>query len=154
MLSDGVRAVVQRVARAEVRVGDEVVGRIGSGLLVLVGAAAGDDDGDAAYLAEKVVGLRIFPDEQGQMNRGVLEIGGAVLVVSQFTLLGDCRKGRRPSFAHALEPVEAERLYQRFVAETEKTGVPVETGRFRALMQVELVNDGPVTLLLDSKRLF
>ncbi|HEX2573308.1 MAG TPA: D-aminoacyl-tRNA deacylase [Polyangia bacterium] len=148
------RAVVQRVSRAEVRVGGEVVGRIGQGLLVLVGAGQGDSESDAVYLADKVLGLRIFADEAGQMNRGLAEVGGALLVVSQFTLYGDCRKGRRPSFVEALAPEPAEALYLSFVERARQSGVPVETGRFRAMMEVELVNDGPVTLLVDSRKQF
>ncbi|MDB4969165.1 MAG: D-tyrosyl-tRNA(Tyr) deacylase [Myxococcales bacterium] len=146
--------MVQRVSRAEVRVGDEVTGRIGAGLLALV--AAGDDDSvdDVAYMVDKIVGLRIFPDDAGNMNRSLVDIGGALLIVSQFTLFGDARKGRRPSFIKAMAPEPAEELYDRFVAAARATGVPVETGRFRAMMQVELVNDGPVTLLIDSKRQF
>jgi D-aminoacyl-tRNA deacylase len=147
------RAVVQRVTRASVQVEGEVVGRIGLGWLVLLGVARGDTDADADRLAEKVVGLRAFADEQGKMNRAVAEVGGAVLVVSQFTLLGDCRKGRRPSFDEAAEPAEAERLYQRFAAAVGAAGVPVATGVFRAMMQVELVNDGPVTIWLDTAEL-
>jgi D-tyrosyl-tRNA(Tyr) deacylase len=149
-----VRAVVQRVSRAEVRVDGAVVGRIGHGLCVLVGAADDDSDEDVAWLADKVVGLRIFADDAGQMNRALADVGGALLVVSQFTLYGDCRKGRRPSFVKAMRPELAEPLYEKFVAAARATGVPVETGRFRAMMEVELVNDGPVTLLLDSKRTF
>jgi D-tyrosyl-tRNA(Tyr) deacylase len=146
--------VVQRVSRAEVRVGDEVTGRIGAGLLALVGAGDDDTDEDVAYLVDKIVGLRIFPDEAGNMNRSVVDVGGALLIVSQFTLYGDARKGRRPSFVKAMAPGPAEQLYDKFVAAARATGVPVQTGRFRAMMQVELVNDGPVTLLLDSKRQF
>jgi D-tyrosyl-tRNA(Tyr) deacylase len=146
--------VVQRVTRAEVRVGGEVVGRIGRGLCVLVGAGAGDDARAAEWTADKVVNLRCFPDEQGNMNRSVIEVGGAVLAVSQFTLYGDCRKGRRPSFVDALAPEPAQQLYEAFVARVRAAGVPVETGRFRAMMEVDLVNDGPVTLLLDSTRAF
>lgn len=148
------RAVVQRVSRAEVRVAGEVVGRIGSGLLVLLGAACDDGESDVDYLVDKIVGLRIFSDEAGQMNRALAECGGALLVVSQFTLYGDCRKGRRPSFVRAMRPEGAEPLYQRFVARARATGLTVETGRFRAMMDVELCNDGPVTLLLDSKKDF
>ena len=148
------RAVVQRVSRAEVRVDGAVVGRVGRGLLVLVGAADDDADADVAYLADKVVGLRIFADENGQMNKSVAEVGGGLLVVSQFTLYGDCRKGRRPSFVKAMAPGPAEQLYEKFVAATRASGVPVETGRFRAMMDVELINDGPVTLLVDSKKEF
>lgn len=148
------RAVVQRVRQASVTVEGEVVGAIGPGLLVLLGAAQGDDEKDVDLLVRKILGLRIFRDAQGQMNLSVQDIGGAVLVVSQFTLLGDCRHGRRPSFSAALEPVEAERLCARWVEQARAQGVPVETGRFRAMMDVALVNDGPVTLLLDSKKLF
>jgi D-aminoacyl-tRNA deacylase len=148
------RAVVQRVTRASVQFDGEIVGRIGPGWLVLLGVARGDSDADADRLAEKLVGLRAFADAQGKMNRSVAEVGGAVLVVSQFTLLGDCRKGRRPSFDEAAEPAEAERLYQRFAATVGAAGVPVATGVFRAMMQVELVNDGPVTFLLDSRKAF
>jgi D-tyrosyl-tRNA(Tyr) deacylase len=148
------RAVVQRVSRAEVRVDAEVVGRIGAGLVVLVAAGDDDRDEDAAYLADKIVGLRIFADDAGNMNRALMEVNGALLIVSQFTLFGDARKGRRPSFVKAMPPEPAERLYEKFVAAVRETGVPVATGRFRAMMQVELVNDGPVTLLLDSKKQF
>jgi D-tyrosyl-tRNA(Tyr) deacylase len=146
--------VVQRVLRAEVRVGADVVGRIGVGLLALVAAA--DDDGmnDVEYIVDKLVGLRIFADEAGNMNRSVVDVGGSLLIVSQFTLYGDARKGRRPSFTKAMSPAPAEQLYEHVVARARATGVPVETGRFRAMMQVELVNDGPVTLLLDSNRQF
>jgi D-tyrosyl-tRNA(Tyr) deacylase len=153
VVQEGVRAVVQRVSRAEVRVDGDVVGRIGAGLCVLVGAATDDTEEDAAWLAEKVVGLRIFNDEAGQMNRSLSDVGGALLAVSQFTLLGDCRKGRRPSFIGAMAPAPAEALYERFVAQVRATGTTVETGRFRTHMEVDLVNDGPVTLLVDSKRL-
>jgi D-aminoacyl-tRNA deacylase len=146
--------VVQRVSRAEVRVGDEVTGRIGAGLVALVGAGDEDTESDVTYMVDKIVGLRIFADEAGNMNRSLVEVGGALLVVSQFTLYGDARKGRRPSFVKAMAPGPAEQLYEKFVAAARATGVPVETGRFRAMMQVELVNDGPVTLLLDSKRQF
>jgi D-tyrosyl-tRNA(Tyr) deacylase len=149
-----VRGVVQRVSRAEVRIAGEVVGRIGLGLVVLLGAGEGDGEADVTYLVDKVVNLRVFADEAGNMNRSVLEVGGALLVVSQFTLYGDCRKGRRPSFVRALAPGPAEMLYDRFVAAARASGLPVETGRFRAMMEVELVNDGPVTLLIDSKKEF
>ncbi|HEY2743670.1 MAG TPA: D-aminoacyl-tRNA deacylase [Polyangia bacterium] len=148
------RAVVQRVSRAEVRVGGDVTGRIDHGLCVLVAAGDDDTDADLAYLVDKIVGLRIFADDEGNMNRSVVDVGGALLIVSQFTLYGDARKGRRPSFIKAMAPASAEPFYERFVAAVRATGVPVETGRFRAMMQVELVNDGPVTLLLDSKRQF
>jgi len=143
---------LQRVSRASVRVEGEVVGQIGVGWLVLLGMARGDDDEDADRLADKVVVLRGFEDEKGKMTRAVAEVGGGVLVVSQFTLLGDCRKGRRPSFDEAAPPAEAERLYLRFAARVAEAGVPVATGVFRARMDVELVNDGPVTFLLDSRR--
>ena len=148
------RAVVQRVERAAVRIAGEVVGEIGRGLLVLVGAAHEDGEEDCRALVDKLVGLRIFPDDAGQMNRAVGEVGGGLLLVSQFTLLGDARKGRRPSFIAAMAPGPAEQLYDRVVAIARDTGLPVATGRFRADMQVELVNDGPVTLLLDTKKLF
>jgi D-tyrosyl-tRNA(Tyr) deacylase len=148
------RACVQRVRRASVTVEGGIVGQIGRGLLVLLGVAQGDDEKDARYLADKVVGLRVFEDEQGKMNRSLLEAGGNLLVVSQFTLLGDVRKGRRPSFIDAAAPEEANRLYEIFVAAVASQGVTVATGRFQAHMDVELVNDGPVTLLLDSKKLF
>ena len=148
------RAVVQRVSRGEVRVGAEVTGRIGRGLVVLLGAGDDDTDADLGYMVDKIVGLRIFADDEGNMNRSVVDVGGALLIVSQFTLYGDARKGRRPSFVKAMAPGPAEQLYERFVAAARATGVPVETGRFRAMMDVELVNDGPVTLLLDSKRQF
>jgi D-aminoacyl-tRNA deacylase len=148
------RAVLQRVTSASVEVEGECVGRIGPGWLVLLGVARGDAEEDADRLAQKVANLRAFEDEQGKMNRTVLEAGGAVLVVSQFTLLGDCRTGRRPSFTEAAEPAEAERLYLHFNANLAAAGLEVATGVFRAMMQVALVNDGPVTLLLDSRRAF
>ena len=148
------RAVVQRVSEASVAVEGRTVGRIGPGLLVLLGVARGDGEADAAYLADKVVNLRVFADEAGQMNRSVLDAGGALLVVSQFTLLGDARRGRRPGFTEAASPEEAAALYQRFVELARGAGVPVEEGVFRASMDVALVNQGPVTLLLDSRRLF
>ena len=144
------RACVQRVLRAQVVVAGQVVGQISRGLLVFLGVAADDDDDDLRWLVEKVVGLRIFADEAGKMNRSLTESGGAMLVVSQFTLLGDCRKGRRPSFISAAPPGEAEQMYQRFVEKVKGQGIQVETGVFRAEMAVELVNDGPVTLVIDS----
>ena len=147
------RAVIQRVSRAEVTVDGASVGRIGRGLCVLVGVANGDDEEDARTLADKTVGLRIFEDDGGKMNLDVKQVGGALLCVSQFTLLGDARKGRRPSFTDAMAPEPAAALFERFVAFC-RAVVPVETGRFRASMLVELVNDGPVTLLLDSRRAF
>ena len=148
------RAVIQRVSRARVTVAGEVTGEIGRGLLVLLGVAQTDTQDDAVTLAAKTVGLRIFEDPDGKMNLSVGEIGGGLLVVSQFTLLGDCRKGRRPSFIEAARPEVAEPLYRAFCAECQGQGIPVETGRFQQHMDVELVNDGPVTLLLDSQRLF
>jgi D-aminoacyl-tRNA deacylase len=149
------RVVVQRVVRAEVRVGDEVVGKIGAGLCLLVGAGTGDSETDVDAMVEKVVNLRIFQDEADKMNRSLLDVGGELLVVSQFTLYGDARKGRRPAFTEALEPVAAERLCRRFVDKAREAGVTrVAEGRFRAHMAVDLVNDGPVTILLDSRKQF
>lgn len=148
------RAVVQRVKEASVRVEGRVVGGIGRGLLVLLGVATGDGEAEAEALAEKVANLRIFADETGQMNRSVLDTGGEVLVVSQFTLLGDARRGRRPSYIDAAPPEEANRLYERFAAEARRLGLRVETGVFRAMMDVALVNEGPVTILLDTKKAF
>ena len=148
------RAVVQRVSAASVRVAGEIVAEIPAGLLVFAGVAHGDGAADLEYIAGKIRDLRIFPDDHGRMNRSIVETGGAVLVVSQFTLLADCRKGRRPSFIQAAPPELAERLYETFVAAVGTQGIPVATGRFRAMMQVELVNDGPVTLMLDSKKSF
>jgi D-tyrosyl-tRNA(Tyr) deacylase len=145
------KAVLQRVSRAKVTVAGEIVGQINRGLLVLLGVEQGDTDADAQQLADKTIQLRIFDDADGKMNLSLLDVGGAVLVVSQFTLLGDCRKGRRPSFVQAAPPELAERLYETFVAAIGVQGVSVATGRFRAMMEVELVNDGPVTLLLESK---
>ncbi|PNU21761.1 D-tyrosyl-tRNA(Tyr) deacylase [Geothermobacter hydrogeniphilus] len=148
------RAVLQRVSEARVRVDNEIVGEIGPGLLVLLGVGRGDDERDVVYLAEKTAGLRIFEDDGGKMNLSVSDIGGAVLAVSQFTLFGDCRKGRRPGFAAAAPPDEAKRLYQLFVDRLRQRGLPVATGVFQADMKVELANDGPVTMLLDSNREF
>ena len=148
------RVVLQRVERATVRVDDQTIGQIGPGWLVLLGVAQGDLDPDADRLAAKIVGLRAFGDDDGKMNRSVLDTGGSILVVSQFTLLGDCRAGRRPSFINAADPGEAERLYLRFTDQVRQAGVQVATGKFRADMRVELVNDGPVTLLLDSRKAF
>ncbi len=148
------RAVVQRVSRAQVQVQGETVGRIERGLCVLVGVGRDDQPADAETLADKVVNLRIFEDEAGKMNLDLLAAGGAVLAISQFTLLGDVRKGRRPSFSEAMEPVGAQALFEAFCAACRKLGAEVQTGRFRAEMAVELVNDGPVTILIDSKRLF
>jgi len=149
-----VRAVVQRVSRAAVRVGGEEISAIGTGVVVLVGVATGDTDDDASRLADKVATLRIFPDPQGAMNRGIAEAGGSVIAVSQFTLLGDARRGRRPSFIDAASPEEAERLYRVFCDALRAAGLEAGEGRFRAHMEVELVNDGPVTILLDSRKAF
>jgi D-aminoacyl-tRNA deacylase len=148
------RACVQRVSQAQVAVDGEVCGQIGRGLLVLLGVAAIDTPLDAQQLAEKIVGLRIFDDDEGKMNRALAEVGGGMLVVSQFTLLGDCRKGRRPSFVAAAAPELAETLYETFVAAVAGHGIPTAQGRFRQHMEVSLTNDGPVTLLLDSRREF
>lgn len=148
------RAVVQRVSRARVSVQGEVTGEIATGLLVLLGIAEGDSTSDVAYLAEKIVGLRIFPDDEGKMNRSLMDIGGELLVVSQFTLLGDCRKGRRPSFIEAARPEQAIPLYRAFVEAVQRLGIRVAEGRFQEHMLVELVNDGPVTLLVDSRKVF
>jgi D-aminoacyl-tRNA deacylase len=148
------RAVIQRVTSASVIVADRVVGRIGSGLVALVGVANEDGPADVQYMATKIRDLRIFPDDQGRMNRSVLDTGGAVLVVSQFTLQADCRKGRRPSFDAAASPALARALYEDVVRTLRDSGLTVETGEFQAHMNVELVNDGPVTILLDSRRAF
>jgi D-tyrosyl-tRNA(Tyr) deacylase len=148
------RAVVQRVSRAQVTVRGEVVGKIERGLLVLLGVAGTDKEADAEYLAEKVAGLRIFEDDAGKMNRGVGDAGGAMLVVSQFTLYGDVRRGKRPSFDDAAQPEQARRLYEYFVERIRAAALHCETGRFQEMMQVELVNDGPVTILLDSGKAF
>lgn len=148
------RAILQRVTRASVRVECESVGEIARGLLVLLGVGRDDTEADARYLVEKIVTLRIFNDEAGQMSRSLAEAGGALLVVSQFTLHGDARRGRRPSWSEAAEPEAAERLYEFFVSEARVRVERVETGAFRQMMEVELVGDGPVTILLDSKKLF
>ena len=148
------RAVLQRVTRAAVRVEGETVGEIGPGLVVLLGIARDDAEEDARYLFEKTAALRIFDDEEGRMNRSVVETGGALLVVSQFTLYGDARRGRRPSWSEAAEPAKAEGLYEFFVAEARRSIARVATGSFRRMMEVELVGDGPVTILLDSRKLF
>ncbi len=148
------RAVVQRVSRAKVTVDGEIVGQIGAGLLVLLGVAEGDTADDAVTMADKLVGLRIFEDAEGKMNLALPDMGGSMLVVSQFTLLGDCRKGRRPSFIAAARPEVAEALYRTVVAEIEGRGITVATGRFQTHMDVELVNDGPVTLLIDGRKVF
>jgi D-tyrosyl-tRNA(Tyr) deacylase len=148
------RAVLQRVARAEVTVNGDLVASIGRGYVVLLGVGQGDTEADARYIAEKIAGLRLFEDEAGKINLGITEVGGEVLVVSQFTLFGDCRKGRRPSFADAAPPAVADQLYQRVVEMLRETGLRVQTGVFGAYMMVSLVNDGPVTILLDSRKSF
>lgn len=148
------RAVLQRVTRASVRVASETVGEIGPGLVVLLGVARDDKESDALYLVEKVLNLRVFEDVEERMNLSLAEAGGALLVVSQFTLYGDVRKGRRPSWFDAAPPELARPLYEFFVAEARARGARVETGSFQAMMEVELVNDGPVTILLDSRKLF
>ncbi len=148
------RAVVQRVKRAEVRVASELVSQIGPGLLVLVGVSKDDEERDVRYLAGKITGLRIFEDQNGKLNLSVKDVGGEVLLVSNFTLYGDGRKGKRPSFDRAAPPEKAEQLYLLLAEQIAAEGVPVKTGRFRAYMEVELVNDGPVTILLDSQKVF
>ena len=148
------RAVVQRVKQSSVIVDDEIVAEIGKGLLVLLGISKDDGINDIKWLADKIVHLRIFEDELGKMNKSVLEVGGELLVVSQFTLYGDCRKGRRPNYMEALSGEEANKLYEAFVEECKKEGLIVQTGIFGANMEVNIVNDGPVTLLIDSKKNF
>jgi D-tyrosyl-tRNA(Tyr) deacylase len=146
------RACIQRVSQASVTAGDEVTGKIGRGLVVLLGVAHDDGNREVEWLADKIIGLRIFEDADGKMNRSLAEVGGAMLVVSQFTLFGDCRKGRRPSFVDAAPPEMAERLYEAFVERVRGQGFDVATGRFRTHMDVSLVNDGPVTLWIDTAR--
>ncbi len=148
------RAVVQRVSRARVTVGDEITGEVAMGLLVLLGVARGDTEADSTYLAEKIAGLRIFEDENGKMNRNVADVGGSVLAVSQFTLYGDVRRGKRPSFDDAAPPEFERQLYEMFVERIRAQGLRCETGQFQAMMKVELVNEGPVTILLDSTKAF
>jgi D-tyrosyl-tRNA(Tyr) deacylase len=148
------RAVIQRVSRAKVSANGEVAGEIGAGLLVLLGVALHDAEADADYLADKIAGLRVFEDDAGKMNLSVVEISGAVLAVSQFTLYGDVRRGKRPSFDAAARPERARELYEYFVAKIRAAGLRCETGRFQEMMKVELVNEGPVTILLDSQKLF
>jgi D-tyrosyl-tRNA(Tyr) deacylase len=145
------RAVVQRVKQSSVRAGNEIVGQIGKGLLVLLGVARDDTAKDADYLVNKIINLRIFEDPDGKMNRSLLETGGELLAVSQFTVLADCRKGRRPSFIEAAEPQKATDLYTKFVELARQKGVEVQTGRFRAMMEVALINDGPVTVIIESR---
>jgi D-aminoacyl-tRNA deacylase len=149
-----VRAVVQRVSRAKVTVEGEITGEIARGLLVLLGVAATDTKADADYLADKIIGVRVFEDSGGKMNLALADIGGAVLAVSQFTLYGDVRRGRRPSFDAAAPPQPARELYEYFVEKIRAAGIRCETGRFQEMMQVELVNEGPVTILLDSTKAF
>jgi len=148
------KALLQRVTEASVSVASEVVGKIGQGLVVFVGVASGDTERDAQYLAQRTVNLRIFSDKEGRFNLSVLDIKGELLVVSQFTLLADTRKGRRPSFTEAAPPAQAEQLFEQFVQQARATGLKVETGRFQQYMQVEIHNDGPVTILLDSRDKF
>jgi len=148
------RAVVQRVSRAKVTVNEWTAGEIGMGLLVLLGVGQADTEADMSYLAEKIAGLRIFEDDDGKMNRSVRDVGGSVLAVSQFTLYGDVRRGKRPSFDDAAPPDHARRLYELFVERIRAAGLRCETGRFQEMMQVELVNEGPVTILLDSGKAF
>ncbi|HXP40333.1 MAG TPA: D-aminoacyl-tRNA deacylase [Candidatus Acidoferrales bacterium] len=148
------RAVVQRVSRAQVVIDGEIAGQIGLGLLILLGIGHDDTEVDANYLAEKIAGLRVFEDDSGKMNRSVQDVGGSVLAVSQFTLYGDVRRGKRPSFDRASPPEKARQLYESFVARIRSTGLRCETGRFQERMKVELVNEGPVTILLDSARVF
>lgn len=148
------RAVVQRVSRAKVTVDGEITGEIAKGFVVLLGVAEGDTQTDVIYMAQKIVGLRVFEDSAGKMNLGLADIGGGMLVVSQFTLLGDTRKGRRPSFIAAARPEVADALYRSLIAEVQGQGIQVATGRFQTHMDVELVNDGPVTLLIDSRKEF
>ena len=145
------RAVIQRVKSSSVAVGDELVCKIGKGLLVLLGVATSDKTDDAKYLADKIVNLRIFEDGNHKLNRSLFDMGGEMLVVSQFTLLGDCKKGRRPSFVKAAPPKMANELYQQFVERVRQKGVTVKTGRFQTMMEVSLINDGPVTLIVESK---
>ena len=145
------KALLQRVTGASVSIGGEVVGQIGPGLVVLVGVASGDTGSEAQYLAQRTVNLRIFPDEEGKFNLSVLDIRGELLVVSQFTLLADTRKGRRPSFVEAAPPAQAEELIEKFIAEARASGLKVETGQFQQYMQVKIHNDGPVTIMLDSQ---
>lgn len=148
------RAVVQRVKEARVEVNRSIVGAIEKGILIFLGIANNDTEKDCEYMANKIANLRIFPDENSLMNKSLLDINGSALVVSQFTLMGDCRKGRRPSFSNAADPEKAKKLYERFIELLKDIGIHVETGIFQEMMEVYLINDGPVTMLLDSKKLF
>lgn len=148
------RACVQRITRGSVTVDGEVIGKIAAGLVVLLGVGPDDDESDVRFMADKLTQLRIFEDADEKMNLSLIDTGGAMLVVSQFTLMGDCRKGRRPSFVAAAKPDRANELYEQFVAEVKSRDVETATGKFQAMMEVELVNDGPVTMLVDSKKLF
>ena len=148
------RAVIQRVKSAQVIVNEKIIGLIGFGLLVLLGISREDNRDDADYLVEKTINLRIFDDQDGKMNRSLLDVGGEMLIVSQFTLSADCRKGRRPSFTAAADPAEAKKLYQYFIERVKEKGITVATGEFQALMEVGLINNGPVTILMDSKKVF
>lgn len=148
------RAVVQRVKKAGVQVGEERVGSIAHGLLLFLGVGKEDGEADLEWLMDKIVGLRIFEDDEGKMNRSVTEVGGSILVVSQFTLYGDCRRGKRPSFSDAAPPEDGNFWYERAISNLQERGIPVQTGIFQASMEVELINDGPVTILLDSKKIF
>jgi D-aminoacyl-tRNA deacylase len=147
------KAVIQRVKSAQVSVDGRVTGKIGSGLLVLLGVGKGDGESDLSFLTSKIPEMRIFEDASGKFNLSLKELGGEMLVVSQFTLYGDCRKGRRPSFTDAEDPTQAKNLYEQFVSKLKEQGIPVQTGEFQAKMEVYLVNDGPVTLILDSRNL-
>jgi len=148
------RAVIQKVKEAKVKVNGRTVGAIERGILILIGVANDDTEKDCEYMANKIANLRIFPDENALMNKSLLDINGSALVVSQFTLMGDCRKGRRPSFSNAASPERARKLYDKFIDLLENTGISVETGIFQEMMEVYLINDGPVTILIDSKKLF
>ena len=148
------RAVIQRVKSAQVIVNEKIIGSIGFGLLVLLGISREDNCDDADYLVEKTINLRIFDDQDGKMNRSLLDVGGEMLIVSQFTLIADCRKGRRPSFTAAAEPAEAKNLYQYFIERLKEKGITVAIGEFQALIEVGLINNGPVTILMDSKKVF
>lgn len=148
------RGVIQRVKSAQVEVKGKVIGTIGFGFLVFLGISREDNYEDADYLAEKTINLRIFEDKEGKLNRSLLDIGGEMLIVSQFTLFADCRKGRRPSFTAAAEPEEAKKLYQYFIERVKQKGINVATGEFQAVMEVSLINNGPVTILIDSKKVF